>query len=72
MTDEYNTTPNATAERRYGEKDVILRHGEQVLTGSQFAYYPVDEPPVIAVPSLFIKWYRSTWERRGWKVEDAS
>jgi hypothetical protein len=71
MTDEYNTTPNATAERRYGEKDVLLHHGGQVLQGTQFAYYPVDEPWVIAVPDLLIKWYRSTWESRGWTVEEA-
>lgn len=63
--------PNDTSnERRYGEKAVVLKRARDVLHGVQFCLYPVDEPPMIQVDSVDRRYYRRTWEDKGWRVYD--
>jgi len=58
-----------TSEGRYGEREVTLKNDNgEVLKGVQFCTYPVDEPPVIEVPSLTKRLYRFVWEELGWAV----
>jgi hypothetical protein len=62
--------PNSTpVERSYGETRVVLSNdsGDR-LCGTSYALYPVDEPPLIEVPSIDRRWYRHVWEKRGWRV----
>lgn len=61
-----NSTPN---ERHYGEHAVILTNARgDVLHGLRYVLYPVDEPPLIEVPSVDRRWYREVWERGGWQI----
>lgn len=55
--------------RRYGEREVVLRndYGDE-LHGVMFAWFPVDEPPMIEVASVDRRWYHEVWVRRGWSV----
>jgi hypothetical protein len=64
--------PNSTPERRYGVSRVILRSadGDMLLRGEQFCWSPVDEPPLIEVPSIGRCWYRQVWIDRGWSIHD--
>lgn len=56
---------------RYGERTVTLTHADGVtLAGTQFLRYPVDEPPVVEVPSTGERLYLEVWEQRGWTVSD--
>lgn len=57
---------------RFGEHPVTLTNpAGDVLHGVSFCRYPVDEPPLIEVPSLRERLYRYVWERRGWTVTAA-
>jgi hypothetical protein len=62
--------PNSQVpERRYGERPVILvNKASEVLKGVSYTLYPVDEPPVIEVPSVGRRWYLDVWEQMGWTV----
>jgi hypothetical protein len=63
--------PNDNPEpRRYGVRPVKLTRGTDRLMGVQYVLYPVDEPPLIEVPAVERRWYRSVWESRGWEVSD--
>lgn len=62
-----NDTPTP---RRYGELPVALTQNGDRLMGIQYHLYPVDEPPLIEVPSVDRRWYRTVWESRGWEVSD--
>lgn len=65
--------PNSTpTERRYGERTVVLTRGGERLNAVQYALYPVDEPPLIEVPSVDRRWYRHVWESRGWLVHQST
>lgn len=66
-----NSPDSQVTERHYGVQDVVLRnaHGD-VLHATQYALYPVDEPPLIEVKSIDRRWYRKVWEREGWEIDD--
>jgi hypothetical protein len=63
-----NYTPE---NRRYSEHPVTLWHPNGgSLTGSEFYWFPIDEPPVIEVASVDRRWARTVWESRGWVVSE--
>ena len=56
-------------ERHYGERDVILTNDAgEWLIGQSYALYPVDEPPLVEIPSVRVRLYLSVWEARGWRL----
>jgi hypothetical protein len=58
-------------ERRYGTHPVRLTNeAGEVLVGVEYTTYPVDEPPLIEVPSIGQRLYASAWERDGWSIAD--
>lgn len=62
--------PTPTNER-HGEHDVVLTHKDTgtTLAGIQFCQSAVDEPPLIEVPVIQQRFYRSFWEDLGWEIE---
>ena len=55
-------------ERRFGERDVTLKREGEVLHGRMYTTYPVDEPPLVEIPTLRLRLYASVWRRDGWEI----